>query len=168
MKPHTAARLALALLVLGLRAPFSAGEEPGGLSATDDARIRRVVATYAAAWRANDEPAALALIARNAVLVPHHGLEPVSGENALRAFWSPKDAPGATVARLAQHIDEVGGACGLAYASARLTVGWTSGKGADAKTWATTGTLLTLLRKQGDGSWLITRLMWDDTPAPSR
>ncbi len=162
MKPMAGVRLALTVLVLAAPLPLEASDGSQGLSAADEAKIRAVSEAYCAAWLANDEAAVLALFSRDAVLLPHHGLDPVVGEKAIRAFWFPKDGPPTTVTKLTQRIDEVGGTCDLAYMRGHSAVGWISGKGPDAKVSSNAGTFLNLLRKQADGAWLITHQMWDD------
>lgn len=168
MKPSLAAGLILAVLAMDASRPLAALEASRGLSAADEAKIRAVSEAYCAAWLANDEAAVLALFSKDAVLLPHHGLDPVAGQSAIRAFWFPKDGPPTTVTVLTQRIDEVGGTCDLAYMRGHSTVSWTSGKGPAARVSSNAGTFLNLLRRQPGGSWLITHQMWDDPTNPPR
>ncbi len=157
--------LALAALFL---AAAVAGGGPPGLSPAETARIREVHGAYRAAWLANDEARVLALFTADAVLLPHHGVEPVVGEAAIRAFWFPKGAAPTTVTELEQPIDEIGGSCDVAYIRGHSRVAWITGLGKDAKAASNAGTFLTLLRRQPDGSWKITHQMWDDPPPRPR
>jgi len=135
-----------------------------GLSAADEAKIRGVIRDYEKAWLAGDEEAVMRLFTDDAVLLPHHGVEPRVGKSAARAFWFPKGGPPTTVTELTHTIDEVGGSGDLAYLRGRSKVAWTTGAGADAKKSGNAGTVLVLLRRQTDGGWRISHQMWDDPP----
>src|SRR5215471_16345322 len=135
------------------------------LSASDQAKIRAVSDAYCAAWLGKTpEQSVMHLFDKDAVLLPHHGVEPVMGDKAIRAFWFPKDAPPTTVTSLTQRIDEVGGSGDFAFIRGHSRVSWISGTGPDAKAVSLAGTFLTILRRQRDGSWLITHHTWDDPP----
>jgi uncharacterized protein (TIGR02246 family) len=156
--------------VLLLMAPLvlaggSAAASEGGLSAEDEKRVRAVLLEYRRAWLANDAEAVLRLFSRDAVLLPHHGVEPVAGIEAARAFWFPRDTPPTTITELELTVDQVGGSCDMAFARGHSRVSWITGKAADARKSSNAGTNLTLLRRQADGSWRITHQMWDD-PVP--
>lgn len=135
-----------------------------GVSRDDEAKIRGVIRDYERAWLANDEEGVMRLFTDDAVLLPHHGVEPRVGKKAARAFWFPKGGPPTTVTELTHTIDEIGGSGDLAYLRGHSRVAWTTGTGADAKKSGNAGTLLVLLRRQPDGSWRISRQMWDDPP----
>ena len=138
-----------------------------GLSPEDEARIRAVSKAYCDGWLSKDaEERVLRLFAKDAVLLPHHGLEPVTGEEAMRRFWFPKGGPVTTVTKLTQSIDEIGGSGDVAYMRGHHSVSWTSGSGPGAPATSLSGTFLMILRRQPDGSWRITHHMWDDPPPP--
>lgn len=141
---------------------------PSSLSDADRARIRAVSKAYCDAWLANDEAAVIRLFTPEAVLLPHHGLEPVVGEAAIRAFWFPKGGPATTVTRLSQTVDEIGGSGDFAFLRGHSSVTWVTGTGATAKTSSNAGTFLNILRRQSDGSWRISHQMWDDPPNQRR
>lgn len=153
---------AVALVVL-----LSAAPAPG-LTADDRAKIESVLRAYRAGWLANDAEAVLRLFTEDTVLMPHHGVKPVVGKAAARAFWFPSSGPPTTVTLLEQGIDEINGVSELAYVRGHSKVEWTTGTGAEAKRSGNAGTNLTLLRRQPDGSWKIAVQMWDDPPNQPR
>src|SRR5262245_28242395 len=159
MRPRGVWTNALLLrLVIGAALAASAPNTPAAgpeLSAGDQTRIRAVSDSYCAGWLGKTpEQSVMRLFDKNAVLLPHHGVEPLVGEKAIRAFWFPKDAPPTTVTKLTQSIDEIGGSGDLAFLRGLSSVSWISGMGPDAKAVSLAGTFLTLLRRQPDGSWL--------------
>jgi uncharacterized protein (TIGR02246 family) len=160
--------------VVGILAASLALESPalraaqGTLPAAEEQKIRAVIDAYRRAWLANDAEAVLRLFTSDAVLLPHHGVEPVVGIEAARAFWFPKDSPPVKITELEMRVDQVGGACDVAFARGHSRVAWVTGTGADAKTSSNAGTNLTLLRRGADGAWRITHQMWDDPPPQPR
>ena len=134
------------------------------LSPADEAKVRGVIRDYEKAWLANDEEGVMRLFTEDAVLLPHHGVEPRAGKSAARAFWFPKGGPPTTVTELTHTIDEIGGSGDLAFVRGHSRVAWTTGLGAEAKKSGNAGTVLVLLRRQPDGSWRISHQMWDDPP----
>lgn len=155
----------LSFLAFTATALVHAAEPSPAPSAADQAAIRQVLESYRTAWLANDREGVLRLFTPDAVLMPHHGVAPVVGRDAARAFWFPANAPPTTVIAFTQTIDAIGGACDLAHVRGRSRVAWTVGVGPDAKRSGTAGTNLTILRRQADGSWRIAVQMWDDPPA---
>ena len=160
-------RFALFLLLFVARGPLLAAG-PETLTAQDQTRIRAVLAAYRAAWLANDAEGVLRLFTEDTVLMPHHGVEPVVGKSAARAFWFPANGPPTTVTAFTQIVDAIGGTCDLAYVRGHSRVEWTTGTGAEARKSGNAGTNLTLLRRQADGSWRIAVQMWDDPPNQAR
>jgi len=65
----------------------------GALPPDDEAKIRLVIREYEKAWLANDEEDVMRLFTEDAVLLPHHGVEPCVGKKAARAFWFSKSGP---------------------------------------------------------------------------
>ena len=159
-----ATRSWIAAVVLALGAAAAPAAD-AALSAADEKAVREVVAEYQRAWLANDADSVLRLFTSDAVLMPHHGVEPVVGLDAARAFWFPKDGPAVTITELVMTVDQVGGTCGMAFARGHSRVAWRTGQGADATSSSNAGTNLMLLRRQADGGWRITHQMWDD-PVP--
>jgi uncharacterized protein (TIGR02246 family) len=116
---------------------------------------------YRDAWMAADARAVLAVFTPDAVLLPHHGDDPVVGRAAIERFWWPPDSPPFTLMRMEVTVDEVGGDCRIAYARGADRIDWSSG----GKTLSQRGTYLNVLRNESDGTWRISHHMWDD-PMP--
>jgi uncharacterized protein (TIGR02246 family) len=157
---------AAALIAVPERIPAA---PPGpGFSEQESRSVREVMEEYRRAWLANDENAVLRLFTADAVLMPHHGVEPVVGLVAAREFWFPKGGPPTTITEFAMTVDETGGSGDLAFARGHSRVAWVTGEGTEAKKSSNAGTWLTLLRRQPDDSWRISHQMWDDPPAQPR
>jgi len=131
-----------------------------GLTAADRKAITGVLDDYVAAWLAGDAERVMRLLSDDSVLIPHHGLEPVVGAKAIRAWWWPPDAKVTTIHRFVLRHDEIGGAGGWAFVRGRQSLEWTTG----TKPGRANGNQLTLLRKSVDGEWRITHQMWGDPP----
>src|SRR5205814_4174188 len=93
---------------------------PGGagcsLTPADAAEVRDVISKYRDAWMAADPKAVLAVFTPDAVLLPHHGDNPVVGRAAMERFWWPPGSPPFTLTRMEVTVDDVGGDCGIAWA----------------------------------------------------
>ena len=141
-------------------------EKDTTLSASDTATVRTVLERYRTAWLANDAAGVRSTFAKDAVLMPHHGLDPVVGMAAINEFWWPVNAANTTttITRFIQTTDEVGGSGTLAYVRGRSQVDWSVADKSGTQNWHTGGNFLALLKKQPDGRWLISHLMWDDPP----
>jgi uncharacterized protein (TIGR02246 family) len=159
--------IAVATALLGTRS-LALGTPASKISAADEAKVRAVLEQYRSAWLRNDAQAVLRLFTDDAVLLPHHGVEPVVGIEAARAFWFPTGGPSTTITEFALTVDETGGSCDIAFARGHSRLAWITGEGAAARRSTNAGTWLTLLRRQADGSWRITHQMWDDPPAQTR
>jgi uncharacterized protein (TIGR02246 family) len=147
---------------------FSLLLAPAGLGAPDRSRIEAVLAEYRVGWLANDAERVMRLFSEDAVLMPHHGVEPRIGKAAARAFWFPASGPPTTVTLFEQKLDEISGSGDIAWVRGHSRVEWTSGTGAEAKQSGNAGTFLAILRRQPGGSWLVAVLMWDDPPNQPR
>jgi uncharacterized protein (TIGR02246 family) len=125
--------------------------------------LREVHEAYRRAWLASDTEGVMRLFAADAVLMPHHGLAPVVGPEAIRAFWfSP--GPPTVITRLDLELDEISVQEATGLVRGRSHVEWTVEKGSALERWANAGTFLTVLRRGPDGAWRITHHMWDDPP----
>src|SRR5215813_5659404 len=85
------------------------GNSPVGLAAADTEFIKSVLEKYRTAWLANDAEAVRATLTKDAVLMPHHGLNPIVGVAAINEFWWPVTAAKTTILKFVRSIDEVGG-----------------------------------------------------------
>ena len=89
------AALAFAAMLTGC-----SGADEGAVALGDAAlaEIRRLHDTYASAWLADDAEAVMNCFTTDAVLIPHHGVEIVQGEEAIREFFWPPDTTPVSVA----------------------------------------------------------------------
>jgi len=131
------------------------------------AEIAAVIDRYVAAWRRGDADGVMALIATDAVILPHDGLEPRVGHDAIRQFWfSPsRGVTGIDEFRFDLRGTTVRGDGALTWGK-RVLQYW-QGAGAEKVTYRWAGTVLIALRRR-EGSWEITHFMWDDPPAVRR
>ncbi|RPH69151.1 MAG: SgcJ/EcaC family oxidoreductase [Myxococcaceae bacterium] len=125
--------------------------------------LREVHEAYRRAWLASDTEGVMRLFAPDAVLMPHHGLAPVVGAEAIRAFWFAP-GPATVITRLDLELDELSVQDATGLVRGRSHVEWTVEKGSTLERWANAGTFLTVLRRGPDGAWRITHHMWDDPP----
>ena len=125
--------------------------------------LRAVHEAYRKAWLANDREGVLRLFDRDAVLLPHHGLEPVVGLEAIRQFWFAPGPP-TEITLFEQDYDEVTADGSHGLVRGRSRVQWTVQKDSELEHWRNAGTFLTVLRRGDDGAWRITHLVWDDPP----
>jgi len=161
MSPRTSRRCSAALLAVAVGASCAHG---GGRPAEGDAQaIRAVHDAYRRAWLANDAEGVMRLFAPDAVLLPHHGLSPVVGSEAIRAFWFAPGPP-TTITRLELQLDDISVRDDTGLVRGRSEVDWTIEKTGTVERWANAGTFLTVLRRGPDGAWQITHHMWDDPP----
>jgi len=140
------------------------GSPPVSLAAADTERIKLVLEKYRTAWLANDADAVRATLTKDAVLLPHHGLNPIVGVTAINEFWWPSTTAKTTILKFVRTIDEVGGDASLAYVRGRSEVAWKMEDGGKTESWRTAGNYMTVLKRQTDGRWLISHLIWDDIP----
>lgn len=153
--------ISVAFVLLAAANVWGAGE---ALNRDEITSIRKVMESYRNAWLANDVEGVLGCFTQDAVLMPHHGVEPVEGMKAIREFWFPDTMAKTTILKFVRSVDEVGGEGGIAHMRGHGEVAWrVEGKGA-AVEWRTHGTYLAILKKQGNGKWLITHMIWDDVP----
>jgi len=134
------------------------------LTASDRGAIRQLYEAFRIAWLANDGVAVRKVFTDDAVLLPHHGLDPVVGMGAIQRFWWPEDNPPTTITHFEVTYDEIGGCGTIAYLRGRSDVEWiVEGKGKPTQ-FHNAGTFLTLFRKLPHGTWKISHQMWDDPP----
>jgi ketosteroid isomerase-like protein len=151
-------RLALAVLSLAFLAACQPGVAPltdEDITALNDIRTAYVETTLAGGCDAH-----AALYAENAVLLAQNE-STVEGREAIKAACEAAEVP-QDFTLTALEIDGYGD---LAFDRGTWT--WT-GAAADTVEAATlTGKYVTILRKQADGSWLVTVDMWNsDAPLP--
>lgn len=152
------------LAVLSLATASSPAAGKPDLKASDRDAIHAVHEAYRVAWLSNDAHGVRQTLSQNAVLLPHHGVEPVVGMEAINRFWWPEEGPPTTVTRFEVTYDEIDGNAEFGYVRGKSRVEWIVEEKGQRRKFSNAGTFLTLLRKQADGSWRITHQMWDDPP----
>ena len=157
-------RLTLPVLVLMavLAGERAVGSPCGELSAKDVEAIRAVIEAYRTAWLAGDQRGVLATFTPDAVLLPAHGAPAIVGMAAMTKYWWPPDSPPTRITKLDISVEGVDGDGQVATAHGRDDVQWTQIEGGVTRTYGHPGTYLNVLKKLPDGSWRISRHMWDD------
>ena len=138
--------------------------EPKALSSADERAIRQVDSVYVAAWLRDDTAAVLRTLAPDAVLMPA-GQRPLATPNDIQAFWWPTDGSRTKILTFHRVIDEIGGEANLAWVRGTDTLTFTYDKGQTHSQLASRSMTLAVWRRQPDGSWRISRMMWG-TRAP--
>lgn len=138
------------------------------LSQKDRDAVTKASENYRMAWLANDAEAVRRNFTQDAVLLPHHGVDPVVGMDAINKFWWPASATKTTITRFEITYDELGGCGPIAFFRGRSRVDWTVEDNGKKTDFFNAGTFLTLMKKMPDGEWKITHQMWDDPPNQRR
>lgn len=125
--------------------------------------VRQVLENYRKAWLANDKAGVLGLFAEDAVISPHHGVEPRVGKAAIEEFWFPPNSPPTQINEFELEVEDIRGEGGMAVARGKHKLVWTTTKDGRKEKWGNQGTFLTVLVNRGAG-WVITHQMWDDPP----
>jgi uncharacterized protein (TIGR02246 family) len=127
----------------------------------DEGAVRRVHDAYPSAWLANDAEKVMELFADDAVLLPHHGIEPIRGIAAIRKFFWPETGPAVTVSRYELTPDEIEGSGDLAYIRGRFVLALEIAN--EAKdTYSNAGNYLMIFSRGPTGEWRITCHTWND------
>ena len=153
--------LSLGLLLAGCAAPSAA------LSEGDVAAIRELNHAYTAAWVAGDNDAVMAVFTDDAVLIPHHGDDPVEGAEAIRLHFWPPDLQAFNITEFVMEPAEVSGEGNFAYVHGRFSLAMTFTQDGETADYANSGNYMWIVRRQTDGAWKASRLMWND-PVPQQ
>ena len=152
-------RLALAVFSLTFLAACQPGAGP--LSDEDVAAVRDLGTSYAEASLAADADAIAALYTESAVEMPPN-MPTREGRAAIHAAY---EGEGGVTQEFAVTSLEIDGIDGLAFD--RGTWSWTGIPPGMTEPATDTGKYLSIARKQEDGSWLWTRVIWNsDLPLP--
>lgn len=133
-----------------------------GLDSDDVKAIMTTIEAYRTAWLRGDDAGVLKTFAPDAVLLPHHGVQPIQGIVAITEFWFAPGGPPTVVTKLEISVEHVGGAGPTAFAYGHHSTGWTTGDAGQTRRFFNSGTYLNVMTKQTDGSWRIQVHMWDD------
>lgn len=129
------------------------------LSPNDERAIRALDSTYVAAWLRDDTTAVLGTLASNAVLMPA-GHRPLPTPPEIRAFWWPTDGSHTKLLTFSRTIDELAGGPNIAYVRGTDSLAFTYEKGGATTNQRSRSMTLSVVQRQADGQWRITRMMW--------
>jgi uncharacterized protein (TIGR02246 family) len=147
--------LITALIVLLL------GDGQGARPTGDRAAVEAATQAYREAWLSNDAQRIMATLAADAVLYPST-LPPIAGSDAIRRFWFPSPSTTRILAmELSVDAVHVDGDTAVTSGMGSLTFVVTT-KGVDGEPRTQRSWHVNVLRRQGDGSWLIWKRMWGD------
>jgi uncharacterized protein (TIGR02246 family) len=130
-----------------------------GLSNTDRSAIHRLDSAYVSAWLRDDTAAVLATLAADAVLMPA-GQRPLTDLTGIRAFWWPTDGSSTRITEYTTTVDEIGGGPDLAFVRGTGQLSFVYEKDGTRSDVTSRNMTLTLVRRDDDGQWRITRRMW--------
>jgi ketosteroid isomerase-like protein len=149
--------LPLLLLVLVACQP---GATP--LSDEDATALRELGQSYVRGFSANDAAAVAAVYGAGAVELPPN-LPVRDGLDAIRSAYEAYFEAGAETVAFAMTAVEIDGFDGLAFD--RGIWSWTGREGAGTELVTQTGKYLSIARRQDDGSWRYTAMIWNsDAP----
>ena len=159
-------RLAFAVLSLAFLAACQPADAP--LSDEDVASIRDLATSYAQAYVAMDLDAVAAVFADDAIEMPPD-VPAHAGMSAIRDFYGEAfgAATGAAtdIGEFTITSVEIDGIAGLAYD--RSTWSWTGVMPGMTDAVTLTGKYVAIVRRQEDGAWLWTAVIWNgDQPMP--
>jgi uncharacterized protein (TIGR02246 family) len=148
-------RSTLALIFsLGSLACRRGAPPSGGLSSEDVAAIRNLQQTWMQAIRNGDWASAAGVHAENAVRLPPDGRDE-RGRAAILASVAKMERPSVVEGK----VVEIEGCGDLAYAWTNFSVGFPA-KGSEKPT-PYAGRDIVIFRKQQDGRWLVSRVIWN-------
>ncbi len=131
-------------------------------TANDEAAVRALCQQYNAFWLAGDSASGiLDLYAPDAVLIPHHGEDPIAGKENIRLFWFNPDFPPTRVLKMENTIVEAGGSGDMAFVRG---VGYLEYEFQNQR-YSNQGNFLQIF-KRGPNGWKIFRHIWNDPLAP--
>lgn len=125
----------------------------------DERSVRLVDSTYVSAWLRDDTTAVMGTLASDVVLMPA-GQRPLESPNAVRAFWWPTDGSHTKILTFKRTIDEINGEGNVAWVRGTDTLTYSFDKGQTHSQLGSRSMTLAIWRRQPDGSWRISRMMW--------
>ncbi|MBT8144430.1 MAG: DUF4440 domain-containing protein [Gammaproteobacteria bacterium] len=133
-------------------------------SLSDNERIRVLTTEYTSAWQAGHSGLIMSMLTDDAVLMPHHGGEPIEGRDSIREFWFPDDQPTVIVERF--HLDprEISVDRNTAFARGKFELAFNWEQDGRVMSASNKGNFLMVLRRERD-LWKIARYIWND-PLP--
>ncbi|UCG88757.1 MAG: DUF4440 domain-containing protein [Gemmatimonadota bacterium] len=137
--------------------------DAGPLTEADIAALRELGQSYVRGFSANDADAVAAVYAEDAVEMPP-GYPPRDGVDAIRTAYVSYFEAGAETMDFAMTATEIDGIDGLAFD--RGTWLWTGREEGGSDPITQSGSYLAIARRQQDGSWRYTAMMWTADQLP--
>lgn len=140
---------------------FTACSPPaGGFTAEDERAVRALEEAYRTAWLENDSAAVMAVLSQDAVLMPA-GVQPLSGDSAIRRYWWPADGSQTTITSYEITIEEVEGGADLAFVRGHGDLEFTYRSPEGELSELTSNSVhLSVARRNPGGDWEIARRVW--------
>ena len=128
-------------------------------TAEDQRAVRALDSAFVTAWLRDDTTGVMNTLAPDAVLLPA-GQQPLTTPNAIRSFWWPSDSSHTRILTFDRAIDELGGEANTAWMRRTDSLTFTYAKGGTTSQLTSRSMSLAMLRRQPDGSWRFSRVMW--------
>ena len=128
-------------------------------TADDERAIRALDSGFVAAWLRDDTTAVMTTLAPDAVLMPA-GQGVLSTPAAIRAFWWPSDGSHTRILTFQRAIAELGGEGNTAWMRRTDSLTFTYAKDGTTSSLTSRSMSLAVLRRQADGAWRFSRVMW--------
>jgi len=154
---------AVFLILISLCIPSPTCARDVSIAKKDEIAIQALLEQFRNGWLSGNAGVVRGTFTQDAVLMPHHGVRPVVGMQAINEFWWPANSPKTTITRFTQTIDEIGGNGSIGYVRGRSEVAWSLETAKGQENWRTGGNFMALVHKQA-GGWRISHLIWDDPP----
>jgi uncharacterized protein (TIGR02246 family) len=135
------------------------GAASAPLSDQDREEIQALTEAYVAGWLRDDTTGVMNTLAPDAVIMPA-GMQPIAGEEAIRAFWWPNDGSRTQVTDFTLTVDEIGGNAQMAWVRATGALTFTYEKDTTRTEQSSRNMTLMVLTRGPDDHWRISRHMW--------
>ncbi|WP_299225944.1 nuclear transport factor 2 family protein [uncultured Psychroserpens sp.] len=151
----------LFVLVIASLLFFNCNNKSHLLTNDDIESIKKTRKNFEFAWLENNTIGVIETLTEDAILMPHHGDQPIIGATAIEAFWFPKNSAPSKVTVFTSTIDDINGSGNLAYIHGRFKLAFEY----EQKTYSNEGNYLNVLVKD-QGVWKLSKLIWND-PTPN-
>ena len=132
------------------------------LTEKDKKIITLIPNAYTKGFLEENRNAIIGLFSEDAVLIPHHGVSPVIGLEAIKEHFWPVDSPPFRVDRFELTQAETDGAGNLAYTRGTSELEFSMQIDGVWNTYSNAGNFLMIFRKKPDNNWYISRYIWND------
>lgn len=145
-------------LLLAALAALAATPAPAAPLSEEDVRaLNRLQQSYVEGWLRNDREAVMGVMAPEAVFIPHDGVMPHIGRDAIAEFWFPGGTAVGRVPAYDQQVTAIGGDGDHATIYGRFDLHYES----STHHYRWLGNFLIVARKS-EGRWLVTHMMASD------